>query len=222
MRRTYLKLLSATPRLLLPLWLCLPWTAVHAGVIYSNLGPDGSFSAPGPVGAFIAFDTEFVATGGGSLQAVLLPLAYLGVPGGPPGPPIPELLLGLYTGASGKPGTELESWADFNVPAISPALQLLTFESVLHPTLTAGTEYWFLVISETGTVLWGSSPEIASGGFWTGLPGGPMTQILPQTAPPAIELESVASTSAPEPQTWLLMPAGLLAFFIRRKPRSLG
>jgi hypothetical protein len=128
----------------------------------------------------------------------------------------------LYSDASGKPGTVLESLTmnagTFHDPKVDRPDLIVTVNSVTHPMLTAGVKYW--VGLETGNpginpVIWyfgfGSDPGLQafSQGAWVAENPQPTTPVS----------LGVDVSSAPEPGTCALMGAGLIALGYSRGRR---
>jgi hypothetical protein len=120
--------------------------------------------------------------------------------------------MGLYSDASGEPGTLLESWS-VPVPDSSDPGAIITISSVVHPSVSAGTPYWFVIEDTTGAVnmTWGSYSG-TTGGIWVGLSATTLVQAFPTYSMVAIELDSV-----PEPSSGLLAGAGALLLWLRVK-----
>ena len=188
-------------------------------VIYSNLGPSLSYLNNG-VGAGstspFGLATTFTATGSGQLLQVLVPVEDThGTVG-----------MGLYADNGGKPGALIEAWNNIvvNNTFASPA-PLVTTASVLQPTLTAGSTYWFFVLSAAGNpntdgLEWGNSSQISSGGDWFGGPSNVVLQ-FPTSPPPAIELDAVGGAiAAPEPGTLALFTTALILILRRAAGNS--
>jgi hypothetical protein len=129
--------------------------------------------------------------------------------------------MGLYTDASGEPGTLLESW-NVAVPDISSPDAIIAISSVLQPYLSAGTPYWFVIEDTTGAtnMTWGSYYG-TTGGAWVGSSINTLEQVFANDPIDAIELDSSA---APEPSSGVLTGAGggTLLLWLRSKKGGRG
>jgi hypothetical protein len=116
---------------------------IHAGTIFSNVGPGFPGDSNGfvvgntgsPDGGFLG--TNFVATGSGNLDTLSLDVQAATGP----------ISVGLYANSAGQPGTLLESWS-VAIPigiGFPPIPSLTTLASVGHPLLSSGTEYWVVL-----------------------------------------------------------------------------
>ena len=123
----------------------------------TNLGPSNSFIINRNYQTNFNFlATTFVATGGRHLGTIITPIFSLN----------PPVNFGLYTNSAGQPGTLLKD-RSVTVPGF-PA-QFLTLTSVLNPSLSAGTEYWFVVSLTRGQkndLAWCENDQGVDGGVW--------------------------------------------------------
>ena len=191
---------------LVPALGCVP--LLTAGIIYSNIGagfpgdsPGSSYNFAGPNG----FEgTTFITTGGGILATISLSV------GGNTSP----VTGGLYANSAGEPGTLLESWTFSQPlnPTVAPPVTTLT--SLLHPSLSAGTQYWFVLsMPSTGqSEGWFENDQGATGGTWTGTSINGLSQAFASSPADAIRLDST-----PEPTTGLLFALGSLVLLTRLK-----
>jgi hypothetical protein len=123
------------------------------------------------------------------------------------------LIINLTANAGGKPGAVIES---FSVPAsVLGAFGVfnspLMLNSVLHPTLTAGTEYWVTLTTDLNNTLvwnWNSIGQVSSEAAST---DGGLTWTAPSgLATGALQVNGAATTSAvPEPASIALLVTGL-------------
>ena len=160
--------------------------------LYNNLGEPGDTIGSGfwiDFGTIIA--TEFDASASGALGSIKLSVGDFS-----PGSAI-NLTMGLYTNASGRPGTLLESWNPL-VPANtgSPA-PLTVLASLLDPSITSGTEYCSLSIR--GMPRWS---------------GGGTTRALAAGHGPAIAYLACRRSPPPPP----LLPFSWMPRFRNRAP----
>jgi hypothetical protein len=187
------------------LLLLLPFLAVsplRAGIIYSNLGPGNTFN----VNAFYDTNfnymaTTFVTSDGGALGDILTPVSSLSSP----------VSFGLYTNSGGQPGALLESW-NANVPA-SPGL--VDLSSQLNPSLSAQTQYWFLIAlsgAQKEELDWYQNNQGVDGGIYLGNQVNDLTGFVAGSPAPAIQLNSV-----PEPATAIMLGSSLLLLGLFRK-----
>lgn len=132
------------------------------------------------------------------------------------------LTVSLQSGATAPSGTSLESWT-FATTAQGWNPVLETLNSVTHPILQAGTQYWIVAESTEGPFIdpvW----VIATNGstYTTGnidFTSSPNWQIGPGTAAPGT---IITATAVPEPSVWLLGVVGapLLLGVARRRSRQ--
>jgi hypothetical protein len=186
--------------------LALGYVPAPASTIYDNLGLNNTFDQSGSYAMTNGFlGTTFVTTGGGSLGTVLLPLESVA-------PAV--LTMGLFTNLSSQPGTLLESWsvAETN---LNPA-PITTLVSVSQPTLTSGTQYWFVVSPSPSFVIWYQNNQAVTGGVY----GGSSFEALPHSfaglSGPAIQLNSV-----PEPTSGMMLTVGSFLIALLRRARKM-
>jgi hypothetical protein len=127
-----------------------------------------------------------------------------------------RILVSLVDDSSGRPGTSaLES---FSVTGLAPwpAGSVLTVDSLTHPVLNAGTQYWLVLVGGDSTTSAGwnlnsvglsteSNVYRFDGGAWG---------FRPLSAPGAFETNG---TVIPEPATLSLSALGCLAMLRRRR-----
>ena len=187
---------------LVPFLCCLP--VLSADVLYSNItagfhpgSGTGTYSFSGP-NAFLG--TTFTTTGAGSLATI-----SIGIEGDQS-----PITAGLYANAAGEPGTLIESWT-FAQPPFGANI-LTTITSVLHPSLSAGTPYWF-VLDLSGSEDWTMNDEAVTGGVWFGSSSvSTLSQAFGSSSAPGIQLNSV-----PEPTAGLMFALGSLLLLARMK-----
>ncbi len=181
-------------------------TTVDAAVIYSNLGPNDSFStSPGtyPVwnltsGGFIERAAAFTVPGSQNVQFGSADLGFHLQTG------TNSAAVKLAGDASGVPGAIIES-ININLPAPSANPTIVTATSNTNPTLVAGSTYWIIAsVNFPGTMAtWGPNT--------TNTPGGNATRTNFQNgqwfAQPAFGQGAMRINSlmiVPEPMTMLL------------------
>jgi hypothetical protein len=151
------------------------------------------------------FATGFTTTGAGDLASISV---AIGVDNS-------DLsnTMGLYTDSAGQPGTLLESWSGAPPSGSPPPVTTLT--SALHPLLSSGTQYWFVITQNTDfAVLWYVYNQAAIGEIWVGNSLGAPGRTFPMT-PPAIQLDS---SDVPEPASAVPLGFGCSALLaIRRR-----
>jgi hypothetical protein len=179
-----------------------------SGTIYNNLGPGNTFAGGYSATNTVPFSvgTEFITSSAGNLGDIIVPIANQ---------PNGVVDFGLYTNGASQPGTLIESWNGVTVPNDLGNLTLVTLNSVLHPSLSASTIYWFTISSgpeNPGGIGWATSPTLTVGGFWDWSAPGPWNHALGDSAPVGIRLDA-----APEPATYLLIAGSLLVLSVRRR-----
>lgn len=124
-----------------------------------------------------------------------------------------NLVVNLDANAGGKPGAVLESFS-VSASVLGPFGTFhapLMLNSVLHPTLTAGTEYWVTLTTDlNNTLVWNlnSIGQVSSEASST---DGGVTWTAPSSlATGALQVNGVSSTSpVPEPASFGLLATGL-------------
>lgn len=176
--------------------------------LYNNLGPGNTSSGSGytdGIGAGVVFvGTRVTATAGGALSTVL---TFFNTSFAT------TVTMGLYTDSGGQPGTLLESWSAPTVSQDTPGL--ITLTSVVHPVLTSGTPYWFVInppnANRIGT--WYQNNQGVNGGMSYGSSANSLSSTLNSSgATPAIQLNAAAGpvpTPTPLPPSIFLTLIGL-------------
>jgi hypothetical protein len=184
-----------------------------AGVIYSNLGPGGTFNTNAAYG--IGFGTVvamgFTPTRTATFGDAQLPLAF----GGGGGPNL--VVISLETDAGGVPGAILEQITVTGLGSFPPGGFLTTAHSTLHPVLTAGVPYW-IVASTTPTsgVFWNlTSPTTFSNGSnfaynFSGSATGPWSTGSVPGLRSAFQVDDNLAAITPEPSALALLVSGLI------------
>ena len=213
---------------LLFMQLLAPLHSLASTVMFTNLSQPGNQYAPDGIGIgsnpFVPGLWNIAATRlipqlSGVLDAIEVPLANVSGP--------TNFLAFLMTQTAGQPGTVLESYTLNNVATGNPT-PLAAITSLLHPTLTAGTPYWFAVT--TGPASFGywdfttfqgdasGSPDFATENYLNGLSsawsigtGGPTGREGALV---------VLGSTVPEPHSELLVGIGLLALSLGWRVRK--
>jgi hypothetical protein len=184
-----------------------------AATIFSNLVQPGDQFGPDPVGVgaipvpgvFVYSATNFTPGAAARLDAIEIPIAVVSGPA--------EVDVMLMANAGNIPGAVIEA---FHLTGVTGGpMALLPMNSVLHPLLAAGEQYWVAVTGGTGTTfaVWGltlfAGDPTAGGagrsvvnGFDSGWAANPGTRTG------AVRL---SGEEVPEPGTMWLAGAALLA-----------
>jgi hypothetical protein len=165
-------------------------TRCVADTLYSDLGPGNTWIVNREYESdFDLMAAPFVTTGSGKLGDIVTPLFSLHNP----------VDLSLYTDSGDRPATLLESWS-ITVPSF-PGI-LTTIPSVANPFLSADTQYW-LVFPLTSllknNLAWYENNQGVTGGIWAGDNLNGLLNFVPASPAPAVQLNSLAPTSVPEP-----------------------
>jgi hypothetical protein len=180
--------------------------AARADLIFTNLGPGDSYNlvwgwAYGTTRSatdhFVSGDA-FRAAATLVVDKVELPLWWVSDHA--------QVDVQLAADAGGKPGAVLDTFT-LTTGTGTPRMALLSAGSVLHPRLTAGTEYWLVVSSPytNGGWEWGNSfgPHFSSDNGQTGI-----AEDAPQGA---FRISGhLAALTVPEPPALLLGGLGVL------------
>jgi hypothetical protein len=129
------------------------------------------------------------------------------------------LLLWLMTDKGGAPGSVIEA---FTIPdlVVDFAGSIVSADSLLHPTLEAGTQYWLMgSASGPGEVVWLSVAHwnVRATASDQGLPPAPITWSLLQTS--NYGAFRLSGRVVPEPATALLLACGLAGLAAIRRRR---
>jgi MYXO-CTERM domain-containing protein len=204
--------------------LALSVACLDAGtVIYSNLGPGNSYLAdsawdvtgPSSGDGFQSMAAPFTPSSNYSLAQIDAALVSFGGPN--------TITLSLNADSGGAPGAVIESWVINGLPASgasgSPVQTVTPVSTVL---LNAGTQYWVVALA-TGVANdgWDES-NLGAGGqeaVQSSTAGGWLVESYGQ--PPAFDVQgnlpSQLPSQTPEPATWVLAAAGLLAAGLLRR-----
>jgi hypothetical protein len=183
-------------------------TVAHASIIFTNLGAGQSYDVTqgNPVGNDFAGDNAaqgetFTPTVTATLTSIEVALSCIVAC-----PAIETFLISVTRDSSDAPGAAIESYGftDGALPGLGNNHPLIMATSVLHPVLTAGTQYWITVSSSVNfAISWNdnntgdtSDQAISSDGGSTWFSPSGMT-------PSAFEVDG--TTSAPEPSTAIFL-----------------
>ena len=194
----------------------MPAKSAATSIIYSNLGTSPVFDPANSnlIGNDFAGDNlaeadtfePSVTAQFGSLQLALS--CFSACPD--------NFTVSLNADILGVPGTDIES---FIVPeaSLTSTPTLLVFNSVLHPTLDAGTFYWVSISSDLNdTIAWSDNTTFDPSTQAVSFDGGSTWNELGNT-PSAYEVDSTVTTAAPEPGTIALLAGGLIFVMGRRR-----
>jgi PEP-CTERM motif len=194
-----------------------------ANVIFTNLGPGDSFDlfAYG-FGRVPAEDqrayagSAFTSSGSFHLDNFTMALQFTLLTGNPPLPQPLDILL-MSNSSAGLPGSIIESFHE-TIDASSPG-NLVTIDSLLHPTLAAGEQYW--VVATAGSII---SPMISGGWILISIGDTVPRAVVQGTdlndlmfvggARPAFRVEGTAVSAVPEPSSLALLGIGFLVLAI--------
>lgn len=205
----------ATRLFISALLLAVPSVA-PAAVVFTNFGPGLTYDTTGGNAVGNAFDGNNYGeadtfTLGASANLASLKVALSCSVGCPVAA---NFTIALTGDAGDQPGAIIES---FSFPATTLGIlggnnAPVTANSVLHPLMTAGTQYWVTVTSSLAYSIawnWNSINDTTDQALST---DGGGTWFAPSgLTPAAFEVDSTASTTVPEPGAGLLLSGGLLA-----------
>src|ERR1039457_4486702 len=170
-------------------------TPAQAGTIYSNIQPGDTFVVGVAIGIVgfnagqtYAFDSMELAV---SLSS---------------GPNVLDVY--LMSSLGGLPNQVLESFALDNDLSTDPSTGLVTIDSVTHPELMAGQEYW--VVAAGGPTTFASWQENVHNVMGPNVSGPTLTSLVRDSNANVVEALEVNGTAVPEPSSWMLMAGALL------------
>jgi hypothetical protein len=206
-------------------FLVFVWSLAYADTLLINTIPSGPLFLQPPVatGAGSFFGNEglvladaFISPIDAAVDEIRVVAQY--VPFLAPG--TSPLSLSLLSDTGNSPGSVLESYVGA-LDLSNPDLQIVTVESVSHPLLESGRQYWlsFTPVDPINTAIgWGLASAdypgiqlpIAGNTTGTNSGWGPTTMNL------ANEFSVSGTSPVPEPSTWALLSIALLAISFHR------
>jgi hypothetical protein len=158
-------------------------SGASAQVIFTNVGAGFPADAPsfysGNPSTF--FSTTFIATTGGLLNTLSTDLLGTTSP----------VSVGLYTSLANEPGTLLESWTAV-IPTTGAPPPVTTLRSLVHPYLSAGTQYWVVLTqSSPNQITWAQNDTAVAGGVWVDATVNTQIQIFAASPTPGITLTAL-------------------------------
>ena len=183
----------------------------QASIIYSNIQPGDTFG-PGVAIGVVPFVGVFNYAGEGftpgqnyTFDSVEMAVSLSS------GPNVLDVYLMGTVG--GLPSGILESFTLNNDLSNNPATGVVTIDSLLHPLLEAGMEYWIVAAGgPTTTAFWAQNVHNSMG---LNVSGPTLSTLVLDSSSNVIMATQVNGTAAiPEPGSWTLMLAslGLLGF----------
>jgi len=197
----------------LALMLTLAATAQASTIIYSNIQP-GDIFGPGIaiglvpfVGVYNLAGIGFNAGSGYTLDSFQMAVSLF------TGPNVLDVYLMDTSG--GLPDNVLESWElDDQMTA---STSVLTIDSLTHPLLQPGQEYWIVAGGgPTTTAFWAENAHNITG---PNVSGGSLTTLVrdsDQNVVEALEVEGTPVGAVPEPATWTLILSALVLGAVSR------
>ncbi|MEP6601015.1 MAG: PEP-CTERM sorting domain-containing protein [Nitrospirota bacterium] len=195
--------------------------------IFSNLGPGDTHGTNLTGTDNSSFPNYLVARGFSAVNSAKLDSVDIGVFDQPSLGN--SFVIQLRSDAAGLPGAILESWST-SAPEVSGSVSptnppLLSLSSVIHPSLSAATNYWLAAGSATSGGWWTAPPGSPNQLFSVSLDGGATFFTLDPNNSAAFRLTGTDATNGtvPEPSTLLFLMSGLgglIALRWRRRPRA--
>jgi hypothetical protein len=126
----------------------------------------------------------------------------------------------LMGSSSGLPSGVLESFDLNGALSTNPSTSLVTIDSVTHPLLDAGMQYW--IVAAGGPQTFASWQQNVHGDMGPNVSGPSLTSLVRDSDANVIEAYQVDGTTVvPEPQSWMLTAAGALCLIWRARVSSI-
>ena len=181
-------------------------TPAQAGTIYSNIQPGDTFVVGVAIG-IVPFVDVFNYAGVGfnagqtyTFQSMELAVSLTS------GPNVLDVY--LMSSLGGLPNQVMESFALDNELSTDPSTALVTIDSVTHPELMAGQQYW--VVAAGGPTTFASWQENVHNVMGPNVSGPTLTSLVRDSNANVVEALEVNGTAVPEPSSWMLMAGALL------------
>lgn len=191
-------------------------------VLFTNFGAGMSYDTSGGLSVGNYFDgnnyahsDQFTVSSTSTLSSLQLALSCLFA--------CPDnFTVDLTSDSSGSPGGVLEAFsvAGSSLQPLGSGTAVVDLTSLLHPTLTAGTEYWVTVFSDTNnTIAWNWNSTGNTNNTAVSTDGGATWFAPSSETPGALQVDGPSTTVIPEPGTFALLGTSLagLVGFGRRK-----
>jgi hypothetical protein len=123
----------------------------------------------------------------------------------------------LASDSGGSPGGALETFSSL---AFTSPDSILTLNSLLNPTLSAGSTYWIVVSAPDLSGSYGEWNWNDQGFFGLAFQNAGTGWKSDDNPTPAFEVNASRTTSVPEPTTLLLFGAGFVGFTALRRRRA--
>jgi hypothetical protein len=189
-------------------------SAAHASSIVSSDIQPGDVFGPGVAIGIVPFVGVFNYAGIGftpsqtyTFDSAELAMSLIS------GPNVVDVYL-MGSNSSGLPSGVLESFDLTGALSADPATSLVTIDSVTHPVLDAGVEYWLVAAGGASTsASWQQNVHNVMG---PNVSGSSLTSLVLDSDTNVIEAYEINGDSAvPEPQSWMLMVAGMIGLVWR-------
>jgi hypothetical protein len=192
-------------------------SAAHASIISSDIQP-GDFFGPGIaiglvpfVGAFNYAGIGFTPSQTYTFDSTELAISLSSGPN--------VLNVYLMGNSSGLPSGVLESFDLNGALSTTPGTSLVTIDSVTHPLLDAGTQYW--IVAAGGPDTYASWQQNVHGAMGPNVSGPSLASFVRDSDTNVIEAYQVDGTTVvPEPQSWMLTAVGAIGLIWRARARS--
>jgi hypothetical protein len=202
-------------------WALLPARA--GSVIFSNLRPGDSYGSTGWTlgnpftGDFFVVGSSFTSSGNFNLATIEVAASFVSGTN--------RLFISLEADAGGSPGALIESFTvDDAMPTLGTVTSghLVTATSLLHPLLTAGTQYWVaLGVPHDGTwAAWNLNSTGDTGAMFQNNHGSVPAPFTDTRGAIRISAESI-----PEPSAFVLAGAAAcltIGYRLRRRSSAKG